>query len=301
MSEPSKTVVTEPELRTALIEALRWQVEAGVDETISEQPVDRRETPKAEAARRRAGANRGEGATGGGDNGGRREAQATTAVSQTAGAWDGAEAVAEATRLAAAAPDLPALAEAVRAFDGSALKAGAKNCVFSDGDPGADLMVIGEGPGREEDRTGKPFVGPSGQLLDRMLAAIGRDRQSAEPSAGAYITNLTPWRPLGDRTPDDQEVAILLPFLHRHIALARPKAILCLGGAAAKHMMGARTGVTRFRGTWTDHPLLDGGAAVPCLASLHPAYLLRSPEMKQFAWRDLLALQARLAEMEASA
>ncbi|MEL6316336.1 MAG: uracil-DNA glycosylase, partial [Pseudomonadota bacterium] len=129
--------------------------------------------------------------------------------------------------------------------------------------------------------------------LDRMLAAIGRARTAETPEAGAYITNVVPYRPLENRTPSDQEVALLLPFALRHVELARPKAILCLGNVSAKHLMAATTGITRFRGEWRD--LRAGTHAAPALASFHPAYLLRSPEQKRLAWRDLLELEARLA------
>ena len=154
-------------------------------------------------------------------------------------------------------------------------------------------MVMGEAPGRDEDRQGLPFVGRSGQLLDRMLSAIGRDRKSEDPALGAYISNVLPYRPLENRTPDDREVQMLLPFARRHIALARPKVVLCVGNVPAKHLMGAGSGITRFRGTWTE--LEVDGVAVPALATFHPAYLLRSPDMKRLAWRDLLELEERLA------
>ena len=271
------------ELRTALIAALEWQLEAGADEALEEAPIDR--TRAVEAPQKN-------------DSSKRQRAPAEPRGGQKAAAKpaptpSSAEALAQdARRAAAAAQDLAALKAALEAFEGSSLKQGAKNCVFADGDPKAALMVIGEGPGKDEDRIGKPFVGRSGQLLDRMLAAIGLDRASAEPASGAYIANLVPWRPLGNRTPDDQEVEVLTPFLERHIALARPKAILCVGAPAAKHVMGARSGITRFRGTWTEYD--RDGLSIPCLSTLHPAYLLRSPEMKRFAWRDLLALRERL-------
>lgn len=267
-------------LRAALIAALEWQLEAGVDEAIAEAPIDRTEQVSA-PSRDKA------------DKQGRsKHKQTKSAAKQEAAVPDVEALAADARRIAAAAPDLAALREALAGFQGSSLRAGAKNCVFSDGDPAAALMVIGEGPGRDEDRVGKPFVGPSGQLLDRMLAAIGLDRASEDPQSGAYIANLVPWRPLGNRTPDDQEVSVLMPFLERHIALAQPKAILCVGAPAAKHVMGATTGITKYRGSWIDYRC--GDAAIPCLSTLHPAYLLRSPEMKRFAWRDLLALRQRL-------
>ena len=277
-------------MRDALIAALDWQVECGVDETIGEAPVDRTAQPDRAVQSERAASNLKSAIR---TEPGPKRGKAAPAAEPDRDAPPDLEALTrDARRAAAGAADLAALREALAGFEGSSLKAGAKNCVFADGDPRAAVMAIGEGPGKDEDRIGKPFVGRSGQLLDRMLAAIGLDRASADPASGVYIVNLVPWRPLGNRTPDDQEVSVLAPFLERHVALARPKVILCLGGAPAKHVMGARTGVTKFRGSWNEYARDD--LSIPCLSTLHPAYLLRSPEMKRFAWRDLLALRARL-------
>ena len=202
------------------------------------------------------------------------------------------EPIQTAREAAARASDLAGLRSALEAFDGSRLKKGAKNCVFADGNAAAQLMVIGEAPGAEEDRQGLPFVGRSGVLLDRMLAAIGLNRHAEEPEKSAYITNVVPYRPLANRPPDDAEAAAFAAFMLRHIALAQPKFVLCLGNAPAKHVMGATVGVTRYRGTWKD--LEIEGRRIPTLCTFHPAYLLRSPEMKRFAWRDLLSLQERM-------
>lgn len=191
-----------------------------------------------------------------------------------------------AAEAAAAATDLAALREAIAAFDGSALRETATNLVFADGAPESGLMLIGEAPGAEEDRLGRPFVGPSGQLLDRMFASIGLRREEG----GFYITNILPWRPPGNRTPTDGEIALFLPFVLRHIALARPRRIVLLGGTAAKALLRAKDGITRLRGRWHRVPA-DGPGEVPALATLHPAFLLRNPAAKRDAWADLLMLR----------
>ena len=157
-------------------------------------------------------------------------------------------------------------------FEGCALKQGARNLVFADGDPRARVMVIGEAPGREEDREGLPFVGRSGQLLDRMLAAIGLSRRAEDPRAGAYITNVLPWRPPQNRDPSGDEAAKMLPFLFRHMELAEPEFLLLLGSPAARAVLGAEFGVTRLRGKWHEW------RGVPVMVTFHPAALLRDGE-----------------------
>jgi len=147
-------------------------------------------------------------------------------------------------------------------------------------------MLVGEAPGRDEDEQGLPFIGRSGKLLDRMLAAIGLDRSSV------YIANVIPWRPPGNRTPTPQEIAICLPFIERHIALAAPDVLVCLGGPSAQTLLNQRDGILRLRGRWFDYDC--NGRVIPALATLHPAYLLRQPAQKKLAWRDLRALQAKL-------
>ncbi|MDC3320033.1 uracil-DNA glycosylase [bacterium] len=173
-------------------------------------------------------------------------------------------------------------------LDDCPLKHTASNLCFADGNPGARLMIIGEAPGRDEDRMGVPFVGADGQLLDKMIASIGLDR------ASVYLTNLLPWRPPGNRSPTDEEMAMLLPWLFRHVQLAKPEIVLLLGGAAAKLVLGSHDGIMKLRGRWCDVDFGDG-VARPVLASLHPAYLLRSPAQKRLAFEDLLLLAKRLA------
>jgi DNA polymerase len=199
-----------------------------------------------------------------------------------------AEAAQSARLLAAGAETIEALGALVAAFDGCPLKRTATNTVFIDGNPAAPVMIIGEAPGADEDRIGRPFVGRSGQLLDRMLAAIGLDRTSVQ------ITNVIYWRPPGNRKPNAAEIAACLPFVLRHIALARPLVLVLSGGTATSALLPLSEGITRLRGRWFELAVPGLEAPVPTLAMFHPAFLLRAPERKREAWRDLLALKARL-------
>lgn len=187
------------------------------------------------------------------------------------------------------AKDLGALATAMEAFDQCELKRGARSFVFCDGDPTARVMIVGEAPGREEDRAGRPFVGRAGLLLDRMFDAIGLGRTKEDPAEGLYITNVLPWRPPSNRTPDAQEIGMMLPFLERHIALADPEIVVVMGNTPCQALLG-KTGITRMRGQWTQV------LGKPCLPMFHPAYLLRNPVAKREAWADLLELNARLRD-----
>jgi uracil-DNA glycosylase family 4 len=252
---------------------LRWYVAMGADEAVADAPIDRFASaasleaiamPAPFPSRSRA------------------PAAAIAAAPSSAIA-------ASASRLAAAAHDLAALAAAVQAFDGCALKRTATNTVFADGAAGVKLMVIGEAPGAEEDRLGRPFVGRSGQLLDRMLAAIGFDRRR-----NAYITNVLFWRPPGNRKPTADEIAICLPFVWRHIGLVAPKVVVLCGGTATSALLGRAEGITKLRGRWFDLAIEGLERPVPALATYHPSFLLRAPARKGEAWRDLLSLQSRL-------
>jgi len=182
---------------------------------------------------------------------------------------------------------LTALRAALETMDDCALKHTASNMVFADGNAGARVMIIGESPGRDEDRVGLPFVGASGQFLDKMLASIGLDRSLV------YIANLLPWRPPGNRTPTAEEVNMLLPWLRRHIQLANPEIVFILGGSSAKALLDSKDGIMKLRGKWRDVDYGDG-INRPTLASLHPAYLLRSPAQKRLAFHDLLSLSDKL-------
>ncbi|WFP62057.1 uracil-DNA glycosylase family protein [Mesorhizobium sp. WSM4904] len=192
-----------------------------------------------------------------------------------------------ARQLAASASTLDELRQHMAAFDGCNLKFTAKNLVFADGNPNADLMLVGEAPGRDEDLEGLPFVGRSGRLLDRMLAAIGLDRTSA------YIANVIPWRPPGNRTPTPHETEICRPFIERQIELVNPKVLVNLGGPSAKTLLNTTEGILRLRGNWRVHTTASG-VAIPAMPTLHPAYLLRTPAHKKLAWRDFLEVKAKL-------
>lgn len=258
--------------RDAALAALRLQIEWGADEALAEAPVDRFAAAAAPVALSMA---------------------APAVPVPAAPAVLRAPAVplvpvpAAAARLAAEASDLDALQAAIRATD-SPLRDTASNLVFADGNPASGLMLVGEAPGADEDRLAKPFVGVSGQLLDRMFASIGLDR-----SRDFYVTNILPWRPPGNRTPTDAEINLFLPFVLRHIALVRPRHLVLLGGVAAKTLLRSREGITRLRGRW--HRMeVEGGQALPALPTLHPAYLLRSPAAKRDAWADLIRLRRTL-------
>lgn len=244
--------------------ALAWQVELGADEALGEVPVDRY----------RLGAPQ-------------QEAASAPVAAPVVAAQTEAETVpdpVQAARAAAeAARDLDGLCAAIAAFDGLELKKGARNTVFSDGRPGARVMIVGEAPGADEDRQGKPFVGRAGQLLDKMFAAIGLSRADG----GLYITNILPWRPPGNRTPEPAEIATMMPFVARHVALAAPDVLIPMGNVSCQGLIG-RQGITRLRGRWTE------GLGRPVLPMFHPAYLLRSPQAKREAWADLLELKAWL-------
>lgn len=265
----------------ALLEALRWQVEAGADEAIEALPVDRyREAaapPRPIAAPPPP-----------------KAAPATPRLSPGPAALESpiptTAATLSARGLAGAARSVTELAEALAAFDGCPLKQTATNLVFADGNPTARVMIIGEAPGADEDRAGKPFVGVSGQLLDRMLAWIGLDRNKA------YITNVLFWRPPGNRQPTPTEISACLPFVERHIELVSPEVLLLVGGASAKTLLARNEGITKLRGRWFQYESAGMSRPIPALPTYHPAFLLRQPAQKREAWRDLLALQQRLTE-----
>jgi uracil-DNA glycosylase len=257
-------------------QALRWWAEAGVDLAIDEAPHDRFDKPDgrmsalapAEDSPPAVGAAR------------RIEPSAIAPPDQ---------ALRSARATAASAASLADLRKALEGFDGCGLKATATQLVFSDGAADAEIMLIGEAPGAEEDRIGRPFVGRAGQLLDRMLAAIGLDRSKV------YIANVVAWRPPGNRTPTLQETAICMPFIQRQIELVSPRIIVCLGASSAQTLLGVKEGITRARGKWFEYPLGDG--AIPALAMLHPAFLLRQPAQKRAAWRDWRALARALESL----
>jgi uracil-DNA glycosylase len=207
------------------------------------------------------------------------------AAASSANAMAPSAAVEAAHAAASAATSLEALKAAIEGFDGCALKKTARMTVFGDGVPGADVMLVGEAPGSDEDREGRPFVGKSGQLLDAMLKSAGLSR-----AHNLYITNVVPWRPPGNRNPSRDELAICRPFVMRHIALARPKHLLLAGGVAAQTVLGTQDGITKLRtSTRQKLDLGDGSVPIPVRCLLHPAYLLRRPGEKALMWKDLLS------------
>lgn len=260
-------------------EALRWLIDMGADEAIGETPLDRFALPPplprpaaAEAVRAPAAA-----------------APASVPAQAPAPNVALTAAVASARALAAAATSVRELEAAVAGFDGCALKATATRLVFADGNPSARIMLIGEAPGADEDRQGKPFVGVSGQLFDRMLSWIGLDRTTA------YITNVLFWRPPGNRPPTTAEIAACLPFVERHIELVAPQVLVFVGGASAKALLNTQEGIMKLRGRWFEFQRPGLARPIPAMATFHPAYLLRTPSQKRAAWRDLLAIKRRLA------
>lgn len=270
------------------IRLLQWYAEAGIDEAIEDQPIDR----YAVAARQQSAAAMPAPMAARTPPIPPSPSRPIAAPAAASGAaFTGAD---DARRQAAAAGSLEALRDALAAFEGCALKQTAMNLVFADGNPSAPVMFIGEAPGRDEDRKGLPFVGRSGQLLDRMLAAIGLDRHAESADKAAYIANILPWRPPGDRTPTTAEIAACLPFIERHIALVKPRYVVLLGGTAAKSLLNRSEGIMRLRGRWYEHPVEGLDQPVSCLATYHPAFLLRSPKEKRSAWRDFLELKSKL-------
>ncbi|WDR06520.1 uracil-DNA glycosylase [Devosia rhodophyticola] len=256
-----------------MVSVLEWYRDAGVDLAVLDEPVDRFAQATAASSR--------------------RPALPPTEASAPAPApivTSMAADPAEARTLAASAQTLEQLAELLGAYEGCGLKQRATQLVFADGNPEAEIMLIGEAPGAEEDRQGKPFVGKSGQLLDLMLAAIGLDRTRV------YIANTVPWRPPGNRAPTPEELTLCLPFLVRQVELVAPKVIVTLGGPAMQSVFGVTTGILKMRGKWDTISL--GAHSAEAMPTLHPAYLLRSPAAKHQAWRDMLALRLKLNSLE---
>lgn len=247
---------------------LAWYAAMGADEPIGALPVDRFATLRPSPGPRSEPAEP-------------RQAEAGPPRPAMAGARD-------AVAAAEACATFDALVAAIKAFEGCPLRRTASSTVVHDGNPEAPLMLIGEAPGAEEDKRGLPFVGPAGRLLDRMLAAIGLDR------TGVLITNSIFWRPPGNRTPTPEEIGQCLPFVERAIALVRPAVVVFVGGIAAKALLGRSEGITRLRGHWYRYQGHGLSAPIDATAIFHPAYLLRQPAQKREAWRDLLAIRARL-------
>ena len=248
-------------------ETLRWYITAGIDEAIGEQPVDRYAQSAKPAAK----------------------ASAPAAPGTVPAAPRGEPEAATSAHLAQSVTTLAELKAAMEAYEGCALKRTCQQTVFADGDPSARLMIVGEAPGADEDRLGLPFVGASGRLLDRMLAAIGLDRKTQ-----AYITNVVPWRPPGNRKPEPAEVELCKPFIARHIELVNPAVLLLLGGASVSALLARTDSITRLRGGFVDYSSARLARPIPAMPTFHPAYLLRTPLAKREVWRDLLLVRQKL-------
>lgn len=257
---------------------LEWQVEMGADEAMLDAPVDRFElAPRSRAADTPVMPP--------------LQMQAPAVASPQSSVQDDLQArVAEAESLAAQAQSLEALAAAQAGFDGIELKKGARNFCFADGNPKARVLILGEAPGDEEDRQGRPFVGQAGQLLDRMFEAIGLSRQEVDAEKALYITNVLAWRPPGNRDPSNDEISLSMPFVRRHIELVSPDLVVLMGNVPCQAAIGRR-GILRLRGQWTQ------AFERPALPMTHPAYLLRTPVAKREAWADLLSLSARMESL----
>ncbi|ETR76804.1 DNA polymerase [Afipia sp. P52-10] len=272
-----------PERLPTLQELLAFYVEAGVDCALEETPVNRLadevvSPPQPTLTSERSLPERTLPPV---------PASARTVPAAAAAATPPDAAIMAAREAAGTAATLDELRALLDAFDGCALKFTASRLVFADGNPQARLMLVGEAPGRDEDIAGLPFVGRSGKLLDRMLAAIGLDRTSV------YIANIIPWRPPGNRTPTPQETQICLPFIRRQIELVNPDVLVCLGNPSSQGILNTREGIMRTRGRWRDYD--TGTRTIQAMPTFHPAYLLRSPAYKRLAWQDLRAIRKALA------
>lgn len=276
--------------------ALEWYIDQDLDEVLEDAPVDRFALQEQKLAEMKTAV------------------PAAPEVSQTASAparaapaspatpagpvLGAGEIRAQALKLAQEAATLEELEKAIAAFDGIALKKTASNLVFADGNPKAKIMLVGEAPGADEDRQGKPFVGVSGQLLDKILACIGLDRKAENPDEAVYISNILNWRPPGNRTPAPAEIEASLPFIERHIQLVQPEILIFCGGVAAKSLLGRDEGISRLRKKWHDYmpqcaEYRADAKALPALATFHPSYLLRTPSQKRAVWADMLMLQKK--------
>lgn len=270
--------------RNAHLAALEWYLDHGVTEALVDSPQDRTAwltKPVLLPAKTETVA-------------------AQPPVSNAPAFLGTSEARTEAVKLAAAAKTLEELREALAAFEGFSIKKTATNLVFSDGNPKAPIMLVGEAPGADEDRLGKPFVGVSGQLLDKILKSIGLDRQEEDPTKSVYISNILNWRPPGNRTPSPAEIELALPFIERHIQIARPKILIFCGAVAAKALLNSEQGISRLRSRWHDYKTLTPELmtlctdSFPALCTYHPSYLLRTPAQKKYSWGDMIEIDRKI-------
>ena len=278
--------------------ALEWYLEQGVDEILGEEPVDRTKMPESLTAGLNISPQ-------GADEAHTSSAKSPRQVSAPVVAREPAflgtsEARSEAVRLAAEAKTLEDLQDAIREYEGIAIKKTATNLVFADGNPKSPVMLVGEAPGADEDRLGKPFVGASGQLLDKMLGCIGLSREEEDPAKAVYIANILNWRPPGNRNPSPAEVELSLPFVERHIQLINPKILIFCGGVSAKALLASNQSVSKLRNSWHEYETLTpelkrvNGDSLAAIVTYHPSYLLRSPSQKKLSWVDMLKIQCKI-------
>jgi uracil-DNA glycosylase len=274
------TPSTTPDAAPSVQQLLAFYLEAGVDCALTEEPVNRLSDPDIAPVPSETTPARSV-----------KAAPAAIPALRAEAAPAPEAAIASAREAARTAPSLEVLRDLLEKFDGCALKSTATRLVFADGNPHARVMFVGEAPGREEDIEGLPFVGRSGKLLDRMIAAIGLDRSKA------YIANVIPWRPPGNRTPTPQETQICLPFIQRQIELVNPDVLVTLGNPSTQTLLQTREGIMKTRGRWFEYD--TGTRVIRAIATFHPAYLLRSPSYKRMAWQDLRAIAKALEQSAA--
>ncbi|HRQ61343.1 MAG TPA: uracil-DNA glycosylase [Alphaproteobacteria bacterium] len=265
-------------MHTAAQKALEWYLDHGVDEPVADEALNRLAIPEMPQISAPSPAPQ-------------------PAVSSSP--LGTADARAEAIKLAQAAQTLEELKAAIANFEGIALKKTATNLVFAAGNPKARVMLVGEAPGADEDRLGFPFVGVSGQLLDKILGSIGLSRTGETPEDSVYISNILNWRPPGNRTPAPGEIEVSLPFIERHIQLVKPEVLILCGGVSAKALLGREDGITKMRKMWHGYKpqcreLQAESVEIPALATFHPSYLLRTPAHKREAWADMLMLKKKI-------
>lgn len=298
------TSTTDIAMQLAHLAALQWHVDQGMDEVLADEPgalmraPSQADTPSASVQPEPAFADAAPAAP--------RAAtvQMTSSIATIAAPAAPLQGTPElkndAIRLACATVTRDDLSAAIAGFEGIGIKKTATHLVFSDGNPSAPVMLIGEAPGADEDRLGRPFVGASGQLLDKILKGIDLDRTREQPEGSIYISNILNWRPPGNRTPTDQEIELSLPFIERHIALVKPKLLILCGGVSAKALLNTNDSISKLRGRWHQYqPRTPGieGAPIPAIATYHPSYLLRTPAQKRAVWQDMLTLKAKLREL----
>lgn len=258
-------------------EALQWYLDHGVDEALDKEPRNKLKKEIMQAPQK-------------------VEVRETSALVQAMPAQLLINANAASKELAAKATNLAELEGAIRSFDGLAVKKTATNLVFADGNPKARVMLVGEAPGADEDRQGKPFVGVSGQLLDKILKCIDLERTAEEVEKSIYISNILNWRPPGNRTPTPAEMEMSQPFIEKHIALINPQILILCGSVAARTLLHTDTSISKLRRKFHDYmpQTIKGAKPIPAIATYHPAYLLRTPSQKRAVWQDMLMLQDRL-------